>query len=250
MIALWAILLGYHSAALFEEDASAGGAGGILYTGSALSQGIDCSACHLDAPGRATLAPITDPPELLSAREYVPGEIYDFTVLLQDESRGKGTMGNYNSIGVEVLDAEGERVGGFFGFDADQMITLAGGGALFSRGTRDQTEWTFSWQAPEEGTGYVDFYLVAVDGDGAGDSEQTATDPFGDDVVAGAFRIAEAGVDAPPFDRVMEDEGDGVLGKERDVTGCTVGPREGSTVPPTWWLLTLLVAARRRGAAR
>jgi MYXO-CTERM domain-containing protein len=248
MNALWAVLLAYHSAALFEEDASVGGGGGVLYTGSALSQGLDCGVCHLDAPGEVTLAPTSDPPSLLSEREYVPGEVYDLTIFLQGESRGRGRPGNYNSMAVEIVDAEGERVGGFFGYDADSIITLAGGGALFSRGTRDQTEWSLSWQAPEEGTGYVDFYLVAVDGDGAGQVDQTATDPLGDDVVAGAFRIAEAGIEAPPFDRQLEDEGDGPLGRERDVTGCGIGPRGGTTPRSTLGLLGLVLAVtvRRR----
>lgn len=237
-----ALTIAYHSAALFEEPAAEGGGDGILYTGSPSSNGFDCGICHLDAPGDITLAPSSDPLELLTKRVYEPGATYDFTIAMQGETKGLGTKGNYNSIAVEVLDGNGERVGGFFGYDADAMITLAADGALFSRGTRDQSEWTFSWQAPEEGTGYVDFYLVAVDGDGAGDLDATASDPYNDDVVAGGFRIAELGTEAPPFDRTPERRPAGTLGANRDVSACSVAPN----APAPLALLLLLFACRLR----
>ena len=238
-----AAMLAYHSAALFEKDASEGGGGGVLYTDSPRYDGFDCAACHLDSPGKITLAPGTDPVSLLTQREYEPGAVYEFTVALQGETKGLGTKGNYNAVALEVLDADGEHVGGFFGYDADAMITLAGGGALFSRGTRDQTTWTFSWQAPEAGAGYLDFYLVAVDGDGAGDFEATASDPLNDDVVAGGFRVAELGSDAPAFDRSPEAPGDEPLGRNRDVSACAV---VGSKGIASWWICVLLLLSRRR----
>lgn len=245
MIAL-AWLLAYHAAATFEEAAATGGGGGVLYTGAPRWHGYDCGVCHLDAPGRASLLTDSDPLTLLTEREYTPEQVYELTLILDGENRGLGTMGNYNSVGIEILDADGEPVGGFFEYDADVMTPLAQGGALFSRGSRDETEWSFSWQAPVAGTGWLDVYLVAVDGDGAGDATMTATDPFGDDVIAGGFRIAEAGHDAPPFDRDPKDPGDGRLGIRRDVSACSVGA---PAVQRAWWLVLLVAARRRRRAA-
>ena len=243
---LLATLLAYHSASLFEESAAEGGGGGVLYTGSPLYEGYDCSVCHIDPPGDATIRTGSEPLSLLTEREYVPGEIYDFTLMLDGETKGKGTKGNYNAIALEILDQDLQRVGGFFGYDADVMTTLADDGALFSRGGRNEVMWTFRWQAPEEGTGYVDFYLVAVDGDGAGDLEMTATDPMGDDVIAGGFRIAEQGVEAPYFDRTPDAEMKQPLGRHRDVSACRVSGQGA----PAWALLLLALGLRRRAGGR
>lgn len=238
----------FHSSSSFDDDASEGGAGGLLYTGSPRHLGYDCGACHTGAEGRATLAPTVEPASLFSDREYEPGAIYDFIVVLQGETKGLDAQANYNSMALEILDADGEPVGGFFGFDGNLMATVQGDAALFSRGTRDETEWSFSWQAPEAGRGYLDFYLVGVDGNGAGDAEESNSDPQGDDVIAGAFRIAEQGIEAPPFERVEHDPGEGVLGRRRDVTGCRVAP---STEVPGWWLVLLVLGpASGRAASR
>lgn len=231
----------FHSDSQFVEDAAEGGADGIFYTGSPRSRGYDCSACHLDAPVEARLVLATDPGELLSALEYVPGEIYEFTVKLEGETRGMGSATNFNTFALELLDAEDEPVGGFFGFDGESLRTQDDGGVLFAQGRDDATSWTFLWQAPEAGTGYLDAYIAVVDGDGAGEVEgQGATDPFNDDVLASVFRIAEQGTPAPELSLEEPEE-------DRDVTACRVGRRGSSSA---LLIVLLMLAWRVRGRAR
>src|SRR5581483_673548 len=70
----------------------------------------------------------------------------------------------------------------------------ASGFVLVDAGKRaGVTSWTFTWTAPPSGSGPVTFYVALVDGNGAGSAPGvTLTDPFGDDVVAGAITIDEA----------------------------------------------------------
>ena len=50
----------FHSAMLFPDEGAVGGGGGLLYNGSPRHKGYTCAACHLGAPGVATLALTSD----------------------------------------------------------------------------------------------------------------------------------------------------------------------------------------------
>lgn len=189
----------FHTVDTFSDPTSEGGAAGVYYTGSPRFRAWDCTACHLDPSGELLLDIASEPASLFTDGAYVPEAVYEITVGLRNESRGLDANANYNTVAVEILDARTEPVGGFFGFDENLMKATPGGDVLFARGQKnlEVASWTFRWQAPPAGTGFVDVYLAGVDGDGAGSVEAEQSDPLGDDVVTGRLRIAEVGVPLP-----------------------------------------------------
>ena len=186
-----------------------------MFTGSPRFSGYDCAVCHIDGPQQAQVGLSAMPLSVLSEREYEPGMIYAFEVQLNNETLGLSSNRNFNTFALEILNADQEPVGGFFGFTEGSMSTVDGGNVLFARAVSDETMWQFNWEAPPAGTGYLDFYIAGVDGNGADNAQQSATDPLNDDTFAGAFRIAERGQPAPPL-QPQE------FLKEQDVTGCAV----------------------------
>lgn len=223
----------FHTDETFEENAAAGGASGIYYTGSPRSRAWDCTACHLDPPGAVSFTLSASPRTLFTEMRYTPGETYQITVGFLNESKGLEASANYNSFALEILDPETMPVGGFFGFDEAILSTIGNGGVLFAIGQKNLNliEWRFSWQAPMDGPDYVDFYLAGVDGDGASDAMVASSNPGNDDVVTGALRIARDGATPPPpIPRT------GVSG-----SGCTTVANDASLL----WLLLLLPLVRR-----
>lgn len=204
----------FHAVDSFSDAASVGGGSGTYYTGSPRFRGWNCTACHLDAPQELLLNLNAEPATLLTERSYQPDTQYTITVAFANETRGLEANANYNTFAAELVDAAGEPVGGFFGFDENLMKTTPAQDVLFARGQKNVqvTSWTFKWQSPPAGTGYVDLYLVGVDGNGA-NSATEASDPLGDDVSVGTLRIAEEGVPAP------DPSARGVTG-----AGCTAAP--------------------------
>jgi hypothetical protein len=232
--ALWAgDAWAFHSVDSFSDGAAIGGGSNIYYTGSPRFRGWTCTACHLDAPQDLLLNVSSEPAGLLLDRVYVPDTAYTITVAFASETRGLEANANYNTFAAELVDGEGSPVGGFFGFDENLMKTTPAQDVLFARGQKNVqvTAWTFKWQAPAAGTGYLDLYLAAVDGNGA-DSATEASDPLGDDVSTGVLRLAEEGVPAPPL-------------TSRGVTGAGCAARPGAELG---WLVALgagLLWARR-----
>ena len=71
-------------------------------------------------------------------------------------------------------------------------LRLCAAAALSPSTEVGQVEWTFDWTAPAEGTGEITIYLGVVDGNGAGSPPtSTLTDPWNDDVAAGAIHLRE-----------------------------------------------------------
>ena len=60
---------------------------GIYFTGAPRFSGGDCSSCHTDGPLRVTLALGVDD-ETLFSTGYVPGQTYELSVSLGNESKG------------------------------------------------------------------------------------------------------------------------------------------------------------------
>ncbi len=183
----------FHSDTLFDDDASEGGGGGLYYSGSEKSQRYTCGVCHLDAAGKIYFQLGTEPKSLLENRTYTPGEIYDITVEIKGEEQGLTAAVNYNTFVGEFALSDGEGAGAVFGYDENLLRAALDRTVIFARGQKNlgQPKWTFKWQAPEAGSGYVDLFLAGVDGDGAQDTGEPNTDPLGDDVAAGSLRFAE-----------------------------------------------------------
>jgi hypothetical protein len=184
----------YHTGSLFDRPPGAGGAGGLFYTGADRERGWTCTACHVEPAGQIRIAFESEPAELAAERRYVPGRAYVVTVRLLNEHLGQGaSRSNYNGIALTVADDNGTLAGSLSGFAAEQFYAR-GRAILASAGTRvGEVAWTFTWTAPEAGTGDVVFHLGVVDGDGAGSGpDQTLTDPFGDDVLMVEVALAES----------------------------------------------------------
>ena len=187
--------LAFHAGITFTTPPAAGGAGGVFYLGTKNERGWDCTMCHVDPPGRVKLRLTSDPPDLLSSYRYTPETRYDIKVEMVVEGEELGTqnpMANYNTMGVTFLDAAGASAGKPSGpADVFQEINFS---MLFSVGTNTgETEWDFSWNAPDAGVGVATMHLAVVDGDGAGVQQSTLTDPFGDDVVVTRIDLSEVG---------------------------------------------------------
>jgi MYXO-CTERM domain-containing protein len=216
----------FHSAMLFPDDASVGGGGGLFYNGSPRHNGYTCAACHVGGPGLARLEVRTTPDALAAKGTYEPGVVYSFAIALASESRGLDSAVNYNTFGVEVIDADALPVGEFQNFAAGDMVTTIALDALFARGQNNSgaTAWSFDWTAPPAGAGPVHFYFSGVDGDGAGATEAPETDTLGDDVMVLQWTAYEAGTPRPV----------------KTEAGCGTTPSPASDVP---WMLLFGVGA-------
>lgn len=190
-----ATALAFHAGATFDKPAGAGGGGGIYYAGVMLEHGWDCTACHLEPPGRIDLAVTVDPP-LTTGGTYVPGQAYSFEVQLLNEHAGltRGAY-NFNAVVAEVVDRQGFQSGKFDGFASTDFAQPYGATILYGAPPSPGiTSWSFRWTAPEAGAGPVSIHIAAVDGDGAaGSADKTATtDPYRDDFVKKLFALNEA----------------------------------------------------------
>jgi hypothetical protein len=185
----------FHVASTFADPPGAGGAGRIFYLGRPLERGWDCTACHIDPPGRIRIGLSVEPAQLFEDFRYQLGQSYTFTVVLEGEHLGinAGTS-NFNALGLSFADPEGIALGNLGGFDPNDLQEASG--TLVSRGTRvGAVDWAFTWTAPEDpGAGTVVLFLGVVDGDGAqSPPDVTRTDPFGDDVFMSRVTFAEGG---------------------------------------------------------
>ncbi len=184
----------FHAGSQYAKNASAGGGGGIFYTGAPGERRWDCRACHLDPPGQIRASLSASPASLFDASTYAPGESYTITVKLTGEHAGLKTPAtNTNGLALSIVDTTGAPAGAVVAFAPDAIV--AGGPAtIASTGERlGATEWSFTWRAPEASLGRVTVHLGVVDGDGAGTSAPGAfSDPFGDDVYVASVPIEES----------------------------------------------------------
>ncbi|MEZ4337515.1 MAG: choice-of-anchor V domain-containing protein [Sandaracinaceae bacterium] len=181
----------WHVGSTFDAAPGAGGGGGLFYTGAPRERGWTCAACHTDAPG-ALRVRLTDDGDLFASRTYEPGRAYAIRVAIDEERLGLGAgRSNFNGMAVTM---SGESPGSLGGYDASQFYAR-GANILATSATRaGETEWAFTWTAPEAGAGEVRMFLGVVDGNGADSApDETLTDPFGDDVATGAFVFTERG---------------------------------------------------------
>ena len=174
----------------FSLSADRGGGGRLYYTGSQIERGWDCTACHLDAPGIVRVTLVTDPPELLTEKRYVPGTSYNFEAVMENETRGLEARGNANGMLAEI--STGSEPAGVLkegeGTVALENNRVVGSNSEISGATR----WKFYWTAPERGVGPVTIYLAAVDGNGAEDREVSRQDHLGDDVYVARLTVGES----------------------------------------------------------
>jgi hypothetical protein len=160
------------------------GSGGIYYLGRQADFGMNCTHCHVGAPGRVR-ARLTWAPALTGGR-YAPGTNYTITVDMVGETAGTGTCArrNTNAILAMFTNSAGSAVAGTikgstgtrqcgpipppatpytWGFTAPGGVTTMVQGNCETAGGQGGTRWTMQWQAPMSGD--VKLYLGMVDGD-------------------------------------------------------------------------------------
>lgn len=226
----------FHTVDTFSDLAAAGGADSVYYTGSPRFRRWDCSACHLDPPKTLLLNFSSEPLSLLTEGAYEPDTVYSITVSFRPgtETKGLDSSANYNSFALEMIDGALEPAGTFFDFDENLLRVTPGRDAIIARGQKnlDISSWTFKWGSPPAGRGFVDLYVAAVDGDGAGSQTTEQGDPLNDDVVTGVLRLAEKGQPAPPLPELVP-----------TAAGCTALPLQDAAL---MLLLPGLLFVRRR----
>lgn len=227
----------FHAGISFTDPVARGGAGLVFYLGQRREHGWTCTMCHEGAPGKLKLAVTSDPPELGKELRWEPEVRYTITVRMIAEGGERGqasALANYNGIALTFEDDKGEPIGKPSGAaDVFQDINFT---HLYSVGTNPgETAWTFTWLAPAAGAGRATLRLAVVDGDAGGSQGgEAAADPFGDDVIVTALRLAESGT-------VARDAG------SRDAPAAQrspahPGPAEARRPGPLAWISPLIVA--------
>ncbi len=223
----------FHEVASFSRTANSGGGGGMYYSGSKRFKGYDCSICHVDAQRRIAVE-VNSP---LTSGVYTPGLIYPVTVRLLGEHRGLQSAFNPNTFVADFTDAAGNPVGLVASggqqvlLEAERTVAVAEG---FGEG---ETEWTFSWWAPSEGS-QATLHIAMLDGDGADDSERRFIDPLNDDVATYALALC-------PVDTVCEPDTPAPV--DDAPMSCGVGGGQGGA---TVLLIVLVAVLLRAGKER
>ena len=213
----------------FSRDPSAetsGGGGGLYFTGSPRSHGLDCSVCHIDeSPGQSGLrisALKGKDRWRLFEEPYEPDAIYEIEVAFEkDESspfmdcvETRAEPCNINLFGLEILDESGRpsgilcptapeaesdktgcsacpnsRAGGTI-VEADCTVVMADAFDPTTFEWRNNvTQYSFFWRAPAEDQGPLTLYVSAVDGHGLDKEEGEITSYAGDGVVTFAAEL-------------------------------------------------------------
>tara|TARA_R110002096_G_scaffold434832_1_gene658031 strand:+ start:5399 stop:6139 length:741 start_codon:yes stop_codon:yes gene_type:complete len=225
--------LAFHQVSSFSRTANSGGGNAQYFTGSKRFKGYDCSACHVGAEGRISVAFDS----ALSAGVYTPGLIYPITVRMIGEHRGLESAFNPNTFTVDFTDSEGNPVGLVSG-GAPQIVLAAERTVAVAEGLGEgETSWDFSWWAPDVAVPMT-IHIAMLDGDGADDAIRRFIDPLNDD-------IATFSLDVCPEDEGCETDGT-ANGDAEEVApmGCSSsgrGPVSGALA-----LLLILFVGRRR----
>jgi len=184
--------LAFHQVFSFSQTSNTGGGNAQYFTGSKRFKGYDCAVCHVGAEQRISIGIDS----ALTAGVYTPGLIYPVTVRLIGEHRGLASAFNPNTFTADFTDAEGNPVGLVAGggqqvlLESERTVAVAEG---FGEG---ETEWSFSWWAPEVGVPMT-VNIAMLDGDGADDPVRRFIDPLNDDVATFSFTVC-------PVDEVCE----------------------------------------------
>jgi hypothetical protein len=195
LLVLPSLAWAYHPGKVFDDEPGAGGGGGIFYAGAPREHAWTCAACHIDAPGKVKLSLAANPSSLLDEFRYTPGQKYMLTaqMVTAQELGTSATNSNYNGLVIEIVDEKGLPAGALSGFSSNEFYSASSPTTIATAGqTTAETSWTFTWTAPAAGSGQVTIYAGLVDGNGANSGPgETLTDPFGDDVFAGALKLSE-----------------------------------------------------------
>lgn len=194
----------YSDTMSFARDPSAdtaGGGGGLYFTGSPRQHGLDCAACHVEPGGEVglRLSALLDGVEAPLFRSgYEPGRTYEIEVAFDGElltpvvpcGVEETEVCDLNLFALEILDERGQASGTFCPTKPGS-IPAAGCGSCpnpRARGTLVEAEcsvivadgfdslaghwrngvkaYSFFWTAPHEDVGPVMLYASAVDGHG------------------------------------------------------------------------------------
>ena len=236
----------YHPLRDYAASANTGGGARMYFTGSPRWRGYDCTICHVDAPGLMRFEVTSEPAELLTSGAWTPGKEYTLTLRMVGETRHSESEHNTFLLGVE--DDRGQPAGTFSDPGGDLQPAPGGGhGGVASDGVVAGKAgkfdvWTFRYTAPVAGTGRLSMYLGGVDGDGSltAPAPRPETDPLGDDLYLGRWRLCEAGV---PCDRGFP-KPEHVGGDDDVRPACSAAPR-GAAGAALLVLVALLVLRRR-----
>jgi uncharacterized protein (TIGR03382 family) len=202
--------LAFHEVDSFGRSANSGGGASSYYTGSPRFRSYDCNICHLDAEQRISI-------ELggnLVSGSYEAGLIYRIDVRLVGEHRGLESAFNPNTFTADITDLSGNPVGELSSsFGSIVEIVDEGRVAVAEGFGNGETEWSFSWFAPDAAVP-ARLHIAMLDGDGASDPVRRFIDPLNDDVATATLDLCPAGMqcEAPP----APDE-------ETSPAGCSAG---------------------------
>jgi MYXO-CTERM domain-containing protein len=227
--------LAFHEIDSFDRSANTGGGGSSYYTGSPRFKGYDCNICHADAEERISI-------ELggnLLSGTYEPGLVYRIDVKLLGEHRGLESAFNPNTFTADITDAVGNSIG-LLSAGVGNIVEIVDEGRIaVAEGLGNgETEWSFTWVAPEVAVP-ARLYIALLDGDGANDPVRRFIDPINDDVATLRFDLCPAGGECPP---------QAEPGKETSPAGCQVSDHPGARGALAFLVVFFLLGHRpRRG---
>jgi len=174
IIFLGLIFLTYPEITKGKENGSPGGK-----TNSPKDNGNNCTDCHNTQlnNGQGSVMISTD----IQNFQYIPGETYSITVTASHPV--------FTTYGFELTaETPTSKAGIFTIVNSSQTQLVNGGNAVTHKITgilgSSTKNWTVNWTAPSVGTGTVDFFVCALNGNGDGDNS-------GDEVHTYIYTVSE-----------------------------------------------------------
>lgn len=215
----------FHEVESFDRSAVTGGGNGSYFTGSPREKGYDCRICHVGAEGRISVELGGD----LTSGRYEPGLIYRIDVKLVGEHRGLESAFNPNTFTADVTRPTGQTVGRLATSSGSIVELVDDGQVAVAEGFGNgESEWSFSWWAPEEGTPAT-LHIALLDGDGASEPVRRFIDPLNDDVATAKLSLCPVGMECAPPAPPAE---------ETSPAGCRAA---GGRFSPSSWLFVGLL---------